>query len=123
MKSVAISVAFSFVVALGEFCSPASKTYSNVIEILRCNPAHFRATPVMAVELFHCFIIEARRRTAPGIAILQPDQSRTGCVRLEFVDVSGTAAHSITETQRLSARMNRTIPAHILSETSHFNLY
>src|ERR1700724_2018664 len=30
MKSAAISAAFSFVTALGEFCSPASKTYSSV---------------------------------------------------------------------------------------------
>src|SRR5580693_3432715 len=30
MKSAAISAAFSFVRALGEFCSPASKTYSRV---------------------------------------------------------------------------------------------
>src|ERR1700686_3462637 len=30
MKSAAISAAFSFVTALGEFCSPASNTYSSV---------------------------------------------------------------------------------------------
>jgi hypothetical protein len=46
-----------------------------------------------------------------GIAILQPDQSRTGCVRLEFVD-----AHSITETQRLPAWTDRVFRSHILNE-------
>src|ERR1700719_3473458 len=30
MKSAAISAAFSLVMALGEFCSPASNTYSSV---------------------------------------------------------------------------------------------
>jgi hypothetical protein len=30
MKTAAISAAFSFVTALGEFCSPPSKTYSSV---------------------------------------------------------------------------------------------
>src|SRR6478736_2903064 len=34
MKSAAISAAFSFVTALGEFCSPPSKTYSSVLPSL-----------------------------------------------------------------------------------------
>jgi hypothetical protein len=42
-----------------------------------------------------------------GIAILQPDQSWTGCVRLEFVDASRTFDHRNTKTL---CKANRTVP-------------
>ena len=39
-------------------------------------------------------------------------------MRLEFVDASRTAAHSITETERLSARTNRNVPVAYTQRTA-----
>src|SRR6266403_990987 len=69
MKSAAISAAFSFVMALGEFCSPASNTYSSVPPSLAAPRYRNNSTDMAGIARKKVIRIVARKGI--GLSFLQ----------------------------------------------------